>query len=85
MLDLNLSNYPDDIRSYDNDFRSPFFTEPKIECDDCGYFFDEEDIDNSGCCLNCSTEVKCKKCLEYYDNGDVNSDGICCDCTYEDI
>ena len=28
-------NYPSDIRSYDNDPRSPFYEEPP-ECDECG-------------------------------------------------
>jgi len=37
------SNYPDDIRCYDNDPRSPFFEPSKYKCDGCGlYFYDDE-------------------------------------------
>lgn len=32
---MNLDNYPDDIRSYDHDPRSPFYQEGP-ECDECG-------------------------------------------------
>ena len=30
-----MNNYPDDIRSYDSDPRSPFYVEPPT-CDECG-------------------------------------------------
>lgn len=33
-------NYPDDIRSYDHDSRSPFYVEPKGEDDE-----DEEELE----------------------------------------
>lgn len=39
-------NYPDDIRDYDGDPRSPFYVSPPCEC--CGVDFDECD-----CCEDC--------------------------------
>jgi len=36
-----MSNYPDDIRNYDNDPRSPFFNEPVDEDE----LDDEEELD----------------------------------------
>ena len=40
---MNLDNYPDDIRSYDNNPSSPLFVEPP-ECDECGELSVEEDF-----------------------------------------
>lgn len=31
-----MDNYPDDIRMYDHDPRSPFYKEPDWECPACG-------------------------------------------------
>lgn len=31
-----MSNYPDDIRNYDSDPRSPFYIEPPKQCKNCG-------------------------------------------------
>jgi hypothetical protein len=33
-------NYPDDIRRYDNDPRSPFYVEPSAYCEECAEKFD---------------------------------------------
>ena len=38
-----IDNYPDDIRSWDHDPRSPFYVEPPRYCTDCGNLIDEED------------------------------------------
>ena len=35
-----MSNYPDDIRQYDNDPRSPFYVEPPVECSTCTNHFE---------------------------------------------
>jgi hypothetical protein len=45
-----MGNYPDDIRSYDHDFRSPFHTEAGADneeprCDHCGNYVDECDCE----------------------------------------
>lgn len=56
-----MSNYPDDIRSYDNDPRSPFYDD-RQRCEECGAICDEEDFytdseDNSvGVCAYCKHE-----------------------------
>jgi len=33
-------NYPDDIRKYDNDPRSPFYVEPEAYCENCSEKFE---------------------------------------------
>jgi len=55
------SNYPDDIRMYDNDPRSPFYSEPdaceycetelevETDCDDHGNTFSDKSCPNSEC------------------------------------
>lgn len=55
------SNYPDDIRMYDNDPRSPFYSEAdaceccdtelevETDCDDHGNTFSNESCPNSEC------------------------------------
>jgi len=56
-----MENYPDDIRSYDNDHRSPFYSEPnaceyceteleaETDCDDNGNMFSNESCPNLSC------------------------------------
>jgi hypothetical protein len=39
---MNNSNYPDDIRRFDNDPRSPFYVEPIINCRECGHAIEED-------------------------------------------
>ena len=40
-------NYPDDIRNYDHDPRSPFFKEPpEPHCGDCRFFDPQSDLCN---------------------------------------
>jgi len=58
------SNYPDDIRSYDNDPRSPFYVEPPtcdecekemtadIDCDEDGYYVSSLICENEFCVVN---------------------------------
>ncbi len=48
------SNYPDDIRLYDNDPRSPFYTQPldSGSCRECGAFFHLDDL-KDGLCKIC--------------------------------
>ena len=43
-----MSNYPDDIRDYDNDPRSPFYDKVEI-CDKCGNGEDECICDKDLC------------------------------------
>jgi hypothetical protein len=59
-----MNNYPDDIRMYDNDPRSPFYVEPPtceeceeeleqdIDCDDYGYYVASSICTNMDCVLN---------------------------------
>lgn len=44
------SNYPDDIRRYDNDPRSPFYVEPDY-CDECG----DDELEDGRCASCCSS------------------------------
>lgn len=44
-----MSNYPDDIRNYDHDPRSPFYAPPC--CSECG-----EELEEDGNCLVCNPE-----------------------------
>ena len=44
-----MNNYPDDVRQYDNDPRSPFFEAPP--CKVCG-----QDFDYCDCCEECECE-----------------------------
>lgn len=48
-------NYPDDIRSYDNDPRSPFYVEPMVECNECNQWCELEEMDENeeGTCFMC--------------------------------
>lgn len=52
-------NYPDDIYQYNSDPRSPLYVEKGVECYECGYFFDPDDmyagIDNI--CLQCAQKL----------------------------
>lgn len=41
-----MNNYPDDIRQYDHDPRSPFYEEPVGYCESCGHVLEE------GVCCN---------------------------------
>tara|TARA_R110000796_G_scaffold64465_2_gene149401 strand:+ start:5877 stop:6077 length:201 start_codon:yes stop_codon:yes gene_type:complete len=60
------SNYPDNIREFDHDSRSPFYTEGP-ECSDCGEeMVVEQDADEDGYyttthCLN----IECSQCADY--------------------
>lgn len=55
---MKMNNYPDDIRSYDSDPRSPFYIEPPT-CDECGEELSvDADCDEDGMytityCENC--------------------------------
>ena len=51
---MNYDNYPDDIRLYDRDPRSPFYEEP--ECPECG----SNDFECEGDKWEWS--VKCNEC-----------------------
>lgn len=53
----SMSNYPDDIRQYNNDPRSPFFVESEEKkCFDCGGWFDDDEMANKRCCIYCCDE-----------------------------
>ena len=51
-----MSNYPDDIRNYDDTPGSPFYEEPYSQCADCEYWFplEEMDEDDPERCENCA-------------------------------
>ena len=53
-----MSNYPDDIRNYDNDPRSPFFREP--ECSRCGEVLEGSSVEDCEC-----TNTGCPECPDY--------------------
>jgi hypothetical protein len=49
-----MSNYPDDIRSFDSDSRSPCYVEPIRRCTECSGLIDElADYCPSCCCQHC--------------------------------
>ena len=50
-----MSNYPDDIRRYDNDPRSPFYEEPDC-CEECDAEL-EGDLDEDG-----KIHMECGEC-----------------------
>jgi hypothetical protein len=55
-----MDNYPDDIRMYDHDPRSPFYSGPDyVLCDRCYEAFEDRDIiEDDGCfCGACHEEV----------------------------
>jgi len=63
-----MDNYPDDIRNYDNDPRSPFYIEPPtcdeceeeltqdIDCDEDGYYVASSTCENPKCIVNKEVE-----------------------------
>jgi len=55
------SNYPDDIRNYDKDPRSPYYESQHIQCTNgsCDIFKSEEDMDEDG---RCSPECEIQYC-----------------------
>ena len=63
-----LDNYPDDIRSFDKDPRSPFYVEPSIACKNCNKHYEEcESYDPSDDYdLNLGGFFCCKECYEDY-------------------
>ena len=63
------SNYPDDIRNYDNDPRSPFYVQPLVKCKECGTEHDMDYMEEGrfNCDhLFCDDECKDKYELENY-------------------
>lgn len=68
-------NYPDDIRNYDHDPRSPFYVPPP-ECSECGEELDVDvDADENGyfskeTCLN----EECPECPTYEEPEEENFD-----------
>jgi len=38
------NNYPDNIRDFDHDSRSPFFTPPDVQCSECGSYKPEDEV-----------------------------------------
>ena len=54
-----MSNYPDDIRKYDNDPRSPFYVETYTHCEQCEKKLDEEEgvVEYEDSCF-CSHDCK---------------------------
>lgn len=52
-----MSEYPDDVRQYDSDPRSPFYVEPPVECFRCGKGMNEEeavDLEEGYFCQDCT-------------------------------
>ena len=54
-----MNNYPDDIRQYDNDPRSPFYNSDH-ECDECGEELKGVDIDDISFCINRHCDLNTK-------------------------
>ena len=63
-----MSNYPDDIRQYDNDYRSPFFVQPPIACGCCHQMCDLDNMEESKLTdkLFCDDDCKDEFELESY-------------------
>ena len=71
-----MSNYPDDIRQYDHDPRSPFYVAPNVECKQCDGWFSPEDSHD----CKYTTEPLCShECVEAYETEYIN-DNACPDC-----
>ena len=67
-------NEPDDIRQYDNDPRSPYYQEPKVECAKCHQWSDQDIAIESPFedCFFCSEE-----CIKaYYECSTCGKDSI---------
>lgn len=56
-------NYPDDIRQYDHDPRSPFYVPPAVKCVECHCWFDSEDSYES---KHTSEPLCSHECVEAY-------------------
>ncbi len=59
-------NYPDNIRDFDHDPRSPFFNEPD-QCDVCGHDLlieIEEDLDGKYKHVYC-VNIYCSECADF--------------------
>lgn len=53
----NMDNYPDNIRQFDDDPRSPFYQGSTVRCEECREICEEEDMsetDDTVCfiCMN---------------------------------
>ena len=48
-----MGNFPDDIRMYDDDPRSPFYVEPTYPCNSCGEYNEACDMYDEGVCWVC--------------------------------
>jgi len=71
-----MSNYPDDIRNYDNHPGSPFYTPPAVQCKQCGTHFNSEDALES----KYNDDLLCShKCLDEYEE-EYEEENSCPDC-----
>ena len=52
-----MDNYPDDIRQYDSDPRSPFYEEPWPQCEMCEEYFNP-DTGSAKYCDNCLEQIE---------------------------
>jgi hypothetical protein len=73
-------NYPDDIRQYDNDPRSPFYVQPPVDCAYCHASCDLDDMTETkfGDELFCGDE--CKESFELERYGCTDCEKIECEC-----
>jgi len=53
-----MSNYPDNIRDFDNHPMSPFYEEPLSQCEYCLEFRELEDMRTESCCNTCAEELE---------------------------
>jgi len=53
-----MSNYPDNIRDFDNHPMSPFYEEPLSQCEYCLEFREFEDMRTESCCNACAEELE---------------------------
>jgi len=53
-----MSNYPDNIRQFDNHPMSPFYVEPTYVCAQCNTPNEIADMRTETCCKQCAEEIE---------------------------
>ena len=59
-----MSNYPDDIRIFDNHPNSPFFEAPLEECVWCDKFIEEDELHIEVVSNNPNQNFSCEDCFK---------------------
>ena len=73
-------NYPDDIRCYDNDPRSPFFVQPPISCGECHQMCDLDDMVETKFNDEVFCDDDCKNQYEQANFGCDDCEKLECEC-----